>query len=316
MARRVLVVDPTWDLDWAREALREADVAVEAADRPEGRDVVGLLVCPDVRVGAEELERLPRLEAVATNSTGYDNLDVEALAAAGVWCSHVADYCTEEVAEHVLAFTLDLLRGVTALDREVRAGAWDVGVPPPRRIAGATLGVIGFGRIGRAVAQKALAVGIRVLACDPAVPAETIRAAGVEPVELRALLEASEVVTLHALLNDATRGLIDADALASMKADAFLVNCARAGLVDQDALGAALEAGTIGGAAIDVLPVEPPRPSEPALSWPRTIVNPHASWYSAEAHRECYRRAGHDLMLALTGREPVYALGRPAPRPS
>lgn len=314
---RVLVIDPTWPLDWAAECLREAGVVVERAERPEGEDVVGLLVCPDVPVGRAELERLPHLEAVATNSTGFDHLDVHGLAGAGVWCSNVAGYCTEEVAEHVIAMALALLRGVVELDRDVRAGRWDVFARPPRRIAGACLGVVGFGRIGRAVARRAAALGMEVLAIDPLLSAEAIRAEGAEPVPgLHDLLARVDVVTLHTLLDDSTRGLIDANALAAMRPGAFLVNCARAGLVDPEALGAALASGHLGGAALDVLPLEPPRPGEPALEWPRTIVNPHAAWYSAEAHRAAYQLAGHDLMLGLTGREPVYALARPAARPA
>jgi D-3-phosphoglycerate dehydrogenase len=311
--RRVLVVDPTWDLAWAKEELREADVDIDRADRPEGEDVVGLLVCPDVTVGRSELERLPRLEAVATNSTGFDNLDLEALAAAGVWCSNVSDYCTEEVAEHAIAMTLALLRGIVELDREVRAGRWDVAALPPRRVAGKRLGVVGFGRIGRAVARRALALGMEVLAVDAFVPAAEIRAGGAEPAEgLHDLLARSDVVTLHALLTPENRGLIDAAALAAMRPGAFLVNCARGALVDHEALGVALASGHLGGAALDVLPLEPPPPGEPALGWPRTILNPHAAYYSEEAARKPYTLAAHDLMLALTGREPVYALARPA----
>jgi D-3-phosphoglycerate dehydrogenase len=310
--RRVLVLDPTWEPAWAEQALRETDVVVERAERPEGDDVVGLLVCPDVQVGREALERLPRLEAVATNSTGFDNLDVETLAAAGVWCSNVSDYCTEEVAEHTIALVLALLRGVVDLDREVRAGVWDLVAHPPRRVAGARLGIVGFGRIGRAVARRALALGMDVLGFDAYVPAEAIRAAGGEPAdELRVLLERSDAVTLHALLTDLTRGMIGRAELAAMRPGAFLVNCARGALVDHEALGEALASGHLGGAALDVLPVEPPPPDEPATSWPRTILNPHAAWYSDEAARKPYDLAAHDLALALTGREPVYALARP-----
>jgi D-3-phosphoglycerate dehydrogenase len=309
------VIDPTWELAWAEESLREANVTLEPAARPEGEDVVGLLVCPGVPVGREELERLPRLQAVATNSTGFEHLDVDALAAAGVWCSNIAGYCTEEVAEHVVALTLALLRGVVELDRDVRAGGWDVTASPPKRVTGSCLGIVGFGRIGRAVGRRAAALGMEVLAADPVVPAEAIRAEGAEPVaELHRLFARADVVTLHVPLEDSTRGMIDAAALEAMKPGAFLVNSARAGLVDHLALGAALRSGRLGGAALDVLPAEPPPADEPALGWPRTIVHPHAAWYSPQAHRDCYRLAAHDLMLALTGREPVHALARPVRR--
>jgi D-3-phosphoglycerate dehydrogenase len=308
---RVLVIDPTWELAWAEEELREANVSVEAAERPEGGDVVGLLVCPDVPVGRPELARLPRLEAVATNATGFDHLDVQALADAGVWCSNIAGYCTEEVAEHAIAMAVGLLRGVTELDRDVRAGSWDVFRSPPRRVAGACLGVVGFGRIGRAVAWRARALGMDVVACDALVADEDIRAEGVEPASLDDLLARADVVTLHAPLDGTTRKLVDAAAIERMKPGAFLVNCARGDLVDHEALAAALESGRLGGAALDVLPTEPPGPDEPALRFPRTILNPHAAWYSQQARQLCYSLPARDLARALTGGEPVYALARP-----
>jgi D-3-phosphoglycerate dehydrogenase len=314
MRGKVLVIDPTWDPRWAEEELRDVGVRVEAAERAEGDDVVGLLVCPDVPVGRPELERLPRLEAVATNSTGFDHLDVEALAEAGVWASNVAGYCTEEVAEHVLAMGLAMLRGVVELDRAVRAGGWDVVRAPPRRVAGACLGIVGFGRIGRAVAWRARALGMEVVATDSAVTPEAIAAEGVQPLGLEELLRRADLVTLHAPLDERSRGLLGAAELAQMKPGSFLVNCARAGLVDHEALGEALRAGRLGGAALDVLPVEPLRPGEPALEWPRTIVNPHAAWYSPEAERLAYALPARDLALALTGGEPVYALARPVSR--
>ena len=308
---RVLVVDPSWELEWAERALAGVDVRIEHAESPEGEDVVGLLVCPDIPVGRPELERLPRLEAVATNSTGFDNLDVEALAEAGVWCSNVAGYCTEEVAEHTIAFVLALLRGVVDLDRDMRAGGWYPYPVEPRRVAGTCLGVVGFGRIGRAVAERALSLRMTALAFDPLLPDDSIRAEGVEPAGLSELLQRADVVTLHAVLDDSTRGMIDAAALATMRPGSFLVNCTRAGLVDHDALGAALCSGHLGGAALDVFPVEPPTTDERALCWPRTIVNAHAAWFSPDAARLPYELAGRDLALALTGADPVYALARP-----
>jgi D-3-phosphoglycerate dehydrogenase len=308
---RVLVIDPTWDVAWARAELSEADVSVEATSRPEGDDVVGLLVSPDVPIGRDELLRLPRLEAVATNATGYDHLDVEALAEAGVWCSNIAGYCTEEVAEHVIAMTLALLRGIVDLDRDVRAGRWYEATRMPRRVEGACLGIVGFGRIGRAVAWRARALRLEVLAADAVAGVEAMRAEGVEPVELDALLERADVVTLHAPLDGSTRGMLDADAFRRLKPGSFLVNCARARLADQEALGEALRSGHLAGAALDVFPDEPPAPDEPSLHWPGTIVNPHMAWYSSEAFELCYALPARDLALALTGGEPVYALARP-----
>ena len=147
-------------------------------------------------------------------------------------------YCDDEVADHAIAMAIDLLRGVTLLDRSVRSGEWDYAVAFPRRIARSTLGVVGFGRIGRVAAGRGRALGMRVVAHDAFVPAAAIREAGVEPcATLHELMAAADVVTLHAALTDGTRGLIDAAALAAMRPGSFLVNCSRAGLVDAAALG-------------------------------------------------------------------------------
>jgi D-3-phosphoglycerate dehydrogenase len=309
---RVLLLDPLYDLAEAQAQLEGRGVRVERADEPEGDDVVALLVA-DTPIGAEELARLPNLRAVATASTGYDHLDVDALAQAGVWASNVGGYCDEEVAEHTIALTLNLLRGVAELDRSARGGAWTHEAAPPRRVAGAVLGVVGFGRIGRCVAHRGVALGMRVQAYDPVVPAAAIELAGVHPHErLHDLLRAADVVTLHVPLTRSTDGLIDAEALRTMRPGSFLVNCARAALVDHEALGRALADGHLAGAALDVLPVEPPSPDEPAMRWPRTIISPHAAWYSPDSAREPYRRAVADVAAALAGGEPIGALARPA----
>jgi D-3-phosphoglycerate dehydrogenase len=309
---RVLLLDPDWVLEDAQAAFDGSGVRVERASEASGDDVVGLLVSDTEAVGAAELARLPRLRAVATCSTGYDNLDVDALAAAGVWASNVHGYCDEEVAEHAIALAVDLLRGVTMLDRHARCGGWSLGESSPRRIAGSVLGIVGFGRIGRCVARRGLGLGMRVEAYDALVPPSAIELAGVVPeARLHDLLARADVVTLHAPLTPSTRHLVDAEALAAMRPDAFLVNCARAALVDHDALGEALRHRRLAGAALDVLPVEPPAHDEPALEWPRTIITPHAAWYSPASAREPYRRAAADLAAALAGGEPVGALARP-----
>ncbi len=153
---RVVLVDPGDGLETVRDALREhPDVTVDLADTlPHGPDVVGVLVPPDVSVGASALAALPDLRVVAATATGYDHLDLAAISASGAWATHCPGYCTEEVAEHAIAFALDLLRGVTLLDRSVHAGAWDLHQAAPRRVSGAVLGIVGLGRIGREVAGE------------------------------------------------------------------------------------------------------------------------------------------------------------------
>ncbi|MFL5860762.1 MAG: NAD(P)-dependent oxidoreductase [Solirubrobacteraceae bacterium] len=309
---RVVLVDEVGDVDAARAALsRHAAVAVQRAPTlPVGDDVVGLLVGTEVAVGAPELAALPAVRIVAATATGYDHLDLAAIAAAGAWATHCPGYCDDEVAEHAIAFALDLLRGVTLLDRSVHAGRYDHRDAPGRRVAGSVLGIIGLGRIGRAVAWRGHALGMRVLAADPMI--DPAGAAPADVVELEQLLAVADVVTLHALLTVETRGLIGDVQLALMRPDAYLVNCARSGLVDHDALGDALRAGRLGGCALDVLPEEPPSADEPALRWPRTIINPHSAWYSPQSREAPYRIAAEAVAAVLDGREPAAALARPA----
>jgi D-3-phosphoglycerate dehydrogenase len=308
---RVVLVDPAGDIGQVAAALEEIGwVQPECATAvPSGPGVVALLVPPEVAVGAAELARLPDLRIVAATATGYDHLDLHAIAAAGVWATHCPGYCSEEVAEHAIAFVLALLRGIAFLDNSVRSGAWDYRQAPPRRVAGAVLGIVGLGRIGREVAGRARALGMRVIAADPAVDAE--RSAGVAVMPLHELLEAADVVTLHVPLTPATRGMIDAAALSRMRPGAFLVNCARAGLVDYHALGRALRAGHLGGCALDVLPDEPPSADQPALSWSRTLLSPHAAWFSPGSAAALYRRAAEAVAAVLQGREPPDAIARP-----
>ncbi len=306
MTGLVVLVDQWSDVLEVERACAGLDVSVERREAiPSGSAVVALVAGPDFRVGPQEVAGLPELRVVATPSTGFDHLDVGALAAAGVWATNVSGYCDDEVADHAIAMAIDLLRGVTLLDRSVRAGEWDYTRAFPRRIARATLGVVGFGRIGRVAAGRGLALGMRVVAHDAFVPDAAVRDAGVVPcASLHELMAVADVVTLHAALTAETRGLIDAAALAAMRPGSFLVNCSRAGLVDAPALGAALASGHLAGCALDVLPVEPPPAAEPALEWPRTIINPHAAWASDESARLPYVFAANNVAAVLRGGEP------------
>jgi D-3-phosphoglycerate dehydrogenase len=306
---RVLVVDPAYSLEEVRGIVGDGVQVTDAVAPWEGEDVVGLLTGPDFPVGEEELSRLPGLKIVATCSVGYDHLDLDAAAARGVWVCNVPDYCVAEMADSTLALLLALLRGVVVLDRSVRAGGWDHTVAGPLpTFRGTRLAVIGFGRIGREVARRALTLGFEVWAVDPQVPDDDVRAAGVRPATLDEALASCTAFTLHALLTPETRGLIGQDELARMPRGSFLVDTARAALVDFEAVLAALESWQLAAAAFDVLPVEPPTPQAPASQHPRLIVNPHAAWYSPATEHEAYRRPVVAVREALEGRKPADAL--------
>ncbi len=310
---RVVVGDPGFRVDRVRTLLDGHELDVVSGGEPwEGDDVVALLIGTDVRVTAEDLARLPALRIVASCSVGYDHVAYEEAERRGVWVSNVPDYCVEEVADHSLALLLGLLRGIVELDRSVRAGAWDwTAAGDLRRIRGTRLGLIGFGRIGRALAERASAVGFDVWATDPAVAPEAIAATGAKSASLDELLESCEAFSLHLPLTPETKGLIGAKEFARMPRGSVLVDTARAELVDLDALLKALESAHLAGAALDVLPLEPPTRERPAPSAPRLVVTPHAAWYSAEAEEAVYRRPVLSVREVLEGREPAGAVNRP-----
>jgi D-3-phosphoglycerate dehydrogenase len=244
-------------------------------------DVVAVLTMPEHRVGPELLAQLPRVRVVGTASVGFDHIDVPE----SVAVVNVPDYCTEEVADHTLALLYALLRGVVALS----SGPWDAKAAGPLRVLrGLRVGIVGFGRIGSAVAERLRVLGADVVAHD------------VRPVPgnmpLDELLRTSDVVTLHVPLDASTRGMIGRAEIAAMKPDALLVNTARGAVVDVEAVLGALRSGQLGGAALDVLPTEPPdeRPAAPNL-----IVTPHAAYYSPESEERAYRLCAARVRDAL-----------------
>jgi len=311
-AGRVLA-DASVDHEALAAALAGTGVAVAPLDGvPAGDDVVGV-VAWERRMGEAELAGLPGLRVVLTPSVGFDHIDLDAARRhGGVWVCHVPDYCVEEMADSAVALALALMRGIVELDRRVRDGHWDAeDAGPLRRIRGTRFGVVGFGRIGAAVAARALSLGFEVRASDPGVADETIAAAGVRPAALPDLLGACHVVSLHAPLLDATRGMIGAAEIAAMPRGALLVNTARAALCDTGALLAALREGRLGGVALDVLDVEPPTAEDPAPQAPNLIVTPHAAYASPEAEAELQRRVGAALRAVLDGGAPDGAIVAP-----
>jgi D-3-phosphoglycerate dehydrogenase len=247
-------------------------------------DVVAVLTI-DEPVGEELLSRLPSVRVVATPTVGFDHIDIGAAEARGVAVVSVPDYCTQEVADHTLALLLALVRGVVVLDRDVARGGWNPKAAGAlRTLAELRIGIVGLGRIGGAVAARLLALGVEVWANDVMPVARD----GVRFVELDELLGGCDAVTLHVPLTRETRGLIGRAQIASMKPGALLVNTARGGVADLDAVLEALRSGRLGGAALDVLPREPP-PVAPTA--PNLLLTPHAAYYSDASEDRAYRLA-------------------------
>lgn len=252
------------------------------------------------------LEALPRLRVIARYGVGVDGIDLEAAAERGVPVVNVPDYGTDEVANHAVALLLALARKITRLDRQTRAGRWDVfQVGTITRLAGRTVGIVGCGRIGSAVARKLAGFDVHLLGCDPYIQTFPPR---VLPVGLDRLLEESDYVTLHCPLTAETRHLIGRETLARMSPAAVLVNTARGGIVDTAALVDALRAGELAGAGLDVLEAEPIDPASPLLAMEQVIVTPHAAWYSEEGRSDLKRRAAEEVVRVLRGERPTHCV--------
>jgi D-3-phosphoglycerate dehydrogenase / 2-oxoglutarate reductase len=266
-------------------------------------DVV--LLGTQATLDAATLQRMPRCAIVVRYGIGADNVDQVAARELGIAVANVPDYCLDEVSDHTLAFVLLAARRLDAARDAARSGHWGTAaMQGTRRLSTQTLGLIGYGRIGQLVARKAQAFGMRVIVHDPYIEPAALRDDGCEPSELDALVASADVVSLHCPLTPATANVIDAARLAQMRPHAWLVNTSRGGLVDLDALLAALDAGTIAGAAVDVLPDEPVPANHPAVTHPKLVLTPHVAWFSSDAVSDLRRRAAEIAGDALDGTLP------------
>jgi glyoxylate reductase len=287
----------------ALDRLRESHEVDEwPGDMPPGPDELragvadaeGLLALVTDRVDAAVLDAAPRLRAIANMAVGTDNVDLEAAAARGIPVGNTPDVLTDATADLAFALLLALARRIVPGAAMVRAGEWRTWEPAGdlgADLAGATLGIVGWGRIGQAVARRAEGFGLEVV--------HSSRSSGIP---LDALLERSDFVSMHTPLTAETRHLIGAGALERMKPTALLVNTARGGVVDQDALRSALHAGTIAGAALDVTDPEPLPADHPLLDAPNLLVVPHVGSATVRTRAKMAAMAVDNLLAALDGR--------------
>ena len=255
------------------------------------------------------ISQLTRCKAIGRFGLGVDNIDLPACKEKGIAVNYVPDYCIREVSDHAMALLLALIRKIPLSNKLVQAGRWEmpavVPITPHRRHA---LGLIGFGNIPRLVAPKAQAFGMKVVAYDPYAKPELFKAAGVESVDFDTLLSRSDYISVHAPLMPATRGMLNAAAFGKMKKGAYVVNTARGPLIDEAALIAALDAGQVGGAALDVVASEPLAKDSPLLGRDNVIVTPHTAFYSIEALNELQRKCASDVARVLSGENAVYPI--------
>lgn len=308
MPYKVVVTDCPWqDISVEREVLAEIGASLERFEckTPEevsdaAKDAHALLVgwAP---VNRQVIQSLKHCAIMVRYGTGYDNVDVEAATEAGIAVANNPDYCVEEVATHSLALLLACHRQLLPLARDVEEGIWDpmASMKPMPRLSSQTLGIVGFGRMGRQLAAIAAPLMKRVLVYDPYV---SDAGPGAELASLPEVLAEADYISIHAPLAEATHHLFNEERLAQMKPGAYLINCSRGPIVDTKALVAALESGGLGGAALDVFEEEPLPEDHPLRGLPNVIITPHAAWFSS--------MADHDLRANPARKIRDYLLGK------
>ena len=312
MTAKVVLTDYVWEsLDVEKKTLAGLANLVALKTKtpaeflPEAEDCDALLNTYAGPITADVIARMPKCRIIARYGIGVDTIDVDAATRAGVIVTNNPTYCIDEVAEHTMALVLACARKIAFYDRLVRAGRWEV--PPGKpifRLAGSTLGLVGFGNIARRVAASAAALRMRVLFFDPFVKATQFDVPG-DKVEFDDLLQQSDFISLHAPLTSQTRMMIAASAFSRMKKTAFLVNCSRGPLVDTEALISALDSKKIAGCALDTIDPEPLPDPHPLRARENVIITPHAAWYSEQAMAGLQAGAPGEVRRVLSGEWPV-----------
>jgi lactate dehydrogenase-like 2-hydroxyacid dehydrogenase len=299
--------DAKFDLPVAGDGATISDAMWRRAD--------AVLAWHEVRLHAGVIEKLDRCKVIVRVGAGFDNVDLEAAGRRGIPVCNVPDYGTNDVADHAMSLYLGLARGIIGYDRAARSGAWSWDCAGAlRRVTGSSLGIVGLGRIGTAVAMRAKAFGLHVLFYDPYKAVGYDKALGIERVfRLDDLLTQSDAVTLHTPLTEETRHLAGKDFFRGLKEGAIFINTARGACCDLEALHEALRSNRLRGAGLDVLEQEPPDPRHPLIqAWRlqeewidgRLLITPHAAFYNRESYAELRRKAAEEACRVLTGATP------------
>lgn len=298
------------DLDWAEVRRLAGDVAEYARTAPD--EITGrigeaeLVILNKCRVDEAVLRRCPRLQWIGITATGTDNIDLEACRRRGIPVANVPGYSTYSVAQHTFSLLLAVCQCAERYNRAVQAGYWQLDVPekfgllPQAELYGKTLGIFGYGAIGRQVARIGRAFGMRVLVCTRTPRPQGTD--GVEFVDFDTLLAGSDVLSLHAPATPATCGVIDAAALEKVKPGCILLNTARGALVDEAAVAAACRSGRLGFYAADAMAVEPLPAGSPLRGLPNVLLTPHIAWTTAEALARLTQTVAQNLRSYLQGR--------------
>jgi D-3-phosphoglycerate dehydrogenase len=314
MAFTAVITDHDFpNLDPEERVLRPLGIQLEVLNAPDRQALKSALGRADavlnqmIPLDAELIEAMSRCLLIVRYGVGYDGVDLAAATQAGICVANVPDYGTQEVALHAIALLLAVHRRLLTYDTALRQGRWLKGaqvVPPIPRLKGLTLGVVGLGRIGRAVAAHGESLGMHRLTYDPYVSRSSAMEVGAVLVDYATLLRQSDFVTFHTPLSPETRHLLGDREIQLMKPSAVVINTSRGPVVDTGALSKALHAGRLAGAGIDVFEQEPLKANHSLRTAPNTVLTPHVAWYSAEATQTLKRRVAEEVARVAQGEWP------------
>ena len=314
MSTQVAVTDTVFpSLDPAKEALSRVDAELTLASEPTVEGILEVAADADAvlvtygQINADVIAGLNNCKAIGRFGIGTDNIDIGAAAGKGIVVTYAPVYCLDEVSDHAMALLLSVARKIPYANKLVADGRWEMpAVVPIARLRGTTLGLLGLGNIPQQIVGKAQAFGMNVIAADPYCPDEVFGKLNVAKVEFDDLLARSDYISVHAPLTPETEKMFNMDAFRKMKNTAFLINTARGPLVDTADLAAALDAGEIAGAGLDVLPTEPPAADDPIVGRDDVVLTPHTGFYSEDALLDLQTTVASDVAAVLAGEEPKY----------
>jgi len=308
----ILITDYAWSsIEPERQILAEVGANVIVAESGDEDELIslaptvdGILTCwKSVRDCV--VSEASKCQIIARYGIGLDNIDVASATENGIIVTNVPAYCVDEVSDHAMALLLACARKIPQYNASVKSNNWDQNIGHQMyRLREKTLGIVGFGHIGKALIPKAMAFGLGVNVCSPRTPSDMIEDHGAEKVSFQQLLTTSDIITIHVPLTSETQYMFSKDEFKAMKSTAFLINTARGGIVDTLALSTALQNGEIAGAGIDVLETEPPHKDEPLLHLDNVIITPHAAFISEESIIELQETAAKSVVQVLSGEMP------------
>lgn len=294
------------NIELVKTQCKTEDEVIEACHDAEG--IINLYAPISRRV----IDNLAECKVITRYGVGVDTIDLEAATEKGILIGNVPDYGIDEVSDHALALIMTLLRKITTSNAKVKNGSWDVNqIKPLRRLNKLTIGLVGFGNIPRRLSTKLQALGIKIIVSDPFLSEEFAKEKNVTLVSLGELCEHSDLISVHAPLNDSTRGMIGSEQFSLMKKGTYLVNTARGPVVDEDALLEGLESGKVAAVALDVIETEPIAPNHPFLTMENVVLTPHIAGYSEESAAEMRSKTALGIAdVLIRGQYPKYLVNK------